>query len=101
MIAQWPAEESWWYPAVIVAADGGTFEVVYEDGDRSPLTAAQLRPFSMSVGQRVYGNWRGGGSYYPGRISEVVGEAIHIQYDDGDREWSTPRMVRIHEHDLS
>ena len=52
-------------------------------------------PLSLGVGQKVLGRWKGGPYCFPGVIAEKDGDRIHIHYDDGDREWTTIRSVRI------
>ena len=54
-----------------------------------PAGTGQTRP-AWGVGKRVVCNFQRAGVYYPGRIGQVgSGGAIHIEYDDGDREWTT------------
>jgi len=100
VLAEWPAEIDWLYPGTVVSRDGENYEILFDDGDRAKLTVEQMRPLAIEVGVRVYGNWRSGGQYYPGRVSTVAGEAISIEYDDGDKETTTVRMVRVHRNDL-
>jgi hypothetical protein len=59
-----------------------------------------MKPLSIGVGARVFCRWQGGGQYYPGRVASVAGEAIHVQYDDGDKEDTNVRMTRVHQDDL-
>ncbi len=99
VLAQWPAEMEWWYPGVIVAVDGQNIQVQYDDGDRADLRMDQAQPLEVRIGTRVFGRWQGGTAYYPGVVSDINGSAIHINYDDGDREWSTVGMVRINRRD--
>ena len=43
------------------------------------------------VGQRLQGNWRGGGTWYDGSVTAVNSDNTYdIQYDDGDFEASVP-----------
>lgn len=95
VLAKWPAEESWWYPGTVVSPDGNPLEVLYDDGARSELAVAEVEPFSLPVGSRVYCRWKSGDLFYPGIVTQTVGNAIHIDYDDGDKEWTTAAMVRI------
>ena len=99
VLAQWPVEKVWWYPGTIVGMSGGQVVVQFDDGDRSAVGLNEVRDLAVRVGTRVYGRWEGGGTYYPGKVSEVVGQAIHINYDDGDQEWTAICMVRIHQDD--
>jgi hypothetical protein len=94
----WPVEVEWWYPGVVCLVAGNEVEV--DDGDRAVMTVADVTPLAIGVGCRVYGRWTGNRFYYPGRVTEQRGEAIHIDYDDGDGEWTTVSMVRVHHSDL-
>ncbi|MDQ2985773.1 MAG: DUF4537 domain-containing protein [Armatimonadota bacterium] len=100
VLAQWPAEVGWWYPGTIVSTNGDTFEVQYDDGDRTTLNSSQIKPLQITAGSRVYGRWQAGAQYYPGKVSTAAGEAIHIDYDDGDKESTTVSMVRINQRDM-
>lgn len=100
VLAQWPAEMEWWYPGTVIGAEGGAYLIQYDDGDRARLSEAQLRNLYLGVSSRVFGNFQHGGRYYPGKITQVQGQAIHIAYDDGDHEWTTIGQVRVHHGDL-
>ena len=100
VLAMWPVEVEWWYPGVVCGLAGAEFEIQFDDGDRTVVTQGELLPLAIGVGTRVWGRYQGGRFYYPGKVSEQRGEAIHIEYDDGDQEWTTVTMVRIHEDDL-
>jgi len=100
VLAYWPAEAGWWYPATVIGTGEGQTLVQYDDGDRAPLTDDQLRPLRLGTGSRVYGRWQAGQYYYPGQITQTTGSAIHVGYDDGDEEWTTVGMVRIQQDDL-
>lgn len=97
VLAKWPAEQEWWYPGTIVGGGDGSVVVQYDDGDRTELQTDEVGPLMLGVGARVYVRWQTGPAYYPGRISEVLGSAIHVNYDDGDREWTTIGLVRVHQ----
>jgi hypothetical protein len=100
VLAMWPVEVEWWYPGVICRVSGADIEVQFDDGDRTVVTTAEILPLAIGVGSRVWGRFKGGPYYYPGRVTQSQGDAIHIEYDDGDTEWTTVHMVRVHENDL-
>lgn len=50
---------------------------------------------NIEIGDRVYGNWKGKGYYYPGRIAGRREDRIYIHYDDRDKEWTTIGRVRV------
>jgi hypothetical protein len=100
VLAKWPSETEWWYPGVVVGIEIEGIEVQYDDGDRASLAEDELMPLAIGVGSRVYGRWQGGGTYYPGMVTAATGAAIHIEFDDGDKETTSVSMVRVNESDL-
>lgn len=100
VLALWPVEEEWWYPGVICEMAGFELVVQYDDGDRGPLSQNDVRPLTLGIGSRVWGRWQADMYYYPGTITKQLGAAIHIDYDDGDQEWTTLSMVRVHAQDV-
>jgi hypothetical protein len=100
VLAKWPIEAEWWYPGVVMATGPGTVEVQYFDGDRSTVQANEAIPLAIGTGSRVYCRWKGGGAYYPGTVTNAVGEAIYIDYDDGDKETTIVQLARVNEDDL-
>lgn len=65
------------------------------NGDQATVTVKQIAPLDIQVGSRVFGRWRNGPAYFPGRVDKQDAEKIHIKYDDGDEEWTTISMVRV------
>ena len=49
---------------------------------------------SFTLGAVVQCRWNGGSKYYQGKITEIDGNRIHIDYDDGDKEWTTADMIQ-------
>lgn len=50
----------------------------------------------FEVGQRIQGNWKGQGRWYPGKIAEIdknSGKYL-VRYDDGDQEWTTKEYLK-------
>ena len=101
VFAQWPFGVEWWYPGVICGEQNGSLEVQFDDGDRATLTPEQVRPLDVQSGTRVYCRWKGGGHYYPGRIAAIDGNAIQVDYDDGDKEATTVSMLRLNVNDFA
>ena len=101
VLARWPVEVDWWYPGVVVGTDGPLVLVQFDDGDRSALEDSLTCPLdAVGAGRRVFGRFKGGTYYYPGTIDIRTGAAIHILYDDGDTEWTSVGMVRVHRDDV-
>ena len=87
--------DSYWYPATIVDMADGEYFVVFDDGDREWVYEDAIYPDDLGEGDRIEGNWQGGGVYYPGVIAERIGDAVYIEYDDGDVETTTIGHVRV------
>lgn len=80
--------------------------VKYDDGDTEWTTRDKLilvrgataptsnGTSSFNVGDRVQGNWKGQGKYYPGKIAKIAGGRYYIEYDDGDVEWTTADKLK-------
>ena len=34
-------------------------------------------------------------AYFRGKITEMENDRVHLAYDDGDKEWTTVRLVRM------
>jgi hypothetical protein len=83
------------YPAEILSIDGDKIIVHFLDGPERMLTPELIRRFDLNVGLTMECRWRGGGQYFPGRISQVEGDRIFVDYADGDKEWNTVRLVRL------
>lgn len=103
VLAHWPPEP-FFYPATVRKvdardADRRRYFIQFDDGDSAWLFDRQVRSFALPDGARVEGRWKGGPGYFPGRITgqkTAHGEiTIHISYDDGDKEWTTTRFVRL------
>lgn len=94
VFAQWSGD-SLWYAAVVLRVEGNDYQIIYGDRTRSTVTAAQLAPFKVTVGQVVDCSWQCGGAYYTGKITEASGDMIHIVYDDGGEEDTLWEYVRV------
>ena len=94
VLAKW-APDGFWYPGTVVESQTNRCFVHFDDGDSAWSSLEDTRSLSLGVGQKVLGRWKGGPYCFPGVIAEKDGDRIHIHYDDGDREWTTIRSVRI------
>ncbi len=101
VLSQWPTEVEWWYPGVVVAAQPGRVLVQFDDGDRSAVADDRTAPLAhVAAGRRVQGRFQGGRHFFAGQVTARTGDALHIAYDDGDEEWTSVAMLRVHERDL-
>ena len=84
------------YPGIITCVHSkGTFDVLYDDGDReSEVPGNRICFKELKVGTRVEALWERGSVFYPGKVVKVKGGGKYdIQYDDGDYESSVPRSL--------
>jgi hypothetical protein len=87
--------DSNWYPGVVLGVDGKRLHVLFDDGDQALLTADKLRMLDIKEGDRVFCRYKGGPSYFPGTVTRKDGEVIHVNYDDGDEETTSLRLIRL------
>ena len=73
----------------------GEGHVRFDDGDQAWVRLEHMTPFAVHVGMFVMGRWKMGGGFYPGKITQVQGDRIHIKYDDGDQEWTTSAALAL------
>src|SRR5262245_43291121 len=76
----------YWYPGAVLSVSGDQYHIFFDDGNQVVTTADRIRPLRLNVGERVWGRWKGGPTYYSGEVTSKNGEVIHIRYDDGDEE---------------
>lgn len=99
VLARWPLED-WYYPATVSSVKNSRYYITYRDGDTAWVERSDLRLERVSAGSRVYCNWKNSGTYFPGVVSARRGDAVSINYDDGDYEETTMRCVRMREADI-
>jgi hypothetical protein len=85
----------YWYPGTIADKKESLYLINYDDGDKEWVDATRIRAEDLKPGDRVYGNWKNRGLYYPGTITRRTGLSIHINYDDGGQEDTTISFIRV------
>jgi hypothetical protein len=85
-----------WYPGRVTGCSSTTgYSIAYQDGSRETgVQPARVRATrvvrctrtTFRVGQRVQGNYRGGGRWYHGIVRAARNCKYSIQYCDNDRE---------------
>jgi hypothetical protein len=87
-----------YYACVITQISGDKSLVKYtSDGTEEWTTAQYLKTTEKGVyrvGDEIEGNWKGGGTWYSGKIGKIEGERYYINYNDGDVEWTTVEFIR-------
>jgi Domain of unknown function (DUF4537) len=88
-----------WYPGVVLAMNGEQFHVVLDNGNQALVSADRMRPMILEIGDKVSCRWKGGPEYYPGEISQINGEVVQINYEDGDEETTSVRLLQLQRDD--
>jgi len=96
---------NFWYRGKIArVSSDGTCDIEYDDGEReNSVSAAKIRRIAapsasvFSVDDKVEGNYRGQGKWYPGKIGRVNNDgSCDIEYDDSEREAGVDaRYIRV------
>lgn len=90
-----PWEENWLYPGVIRCIDEEVAFIRFDDGDRALRLIQDLEPLRINNGFRVYARRnKASHLYYPATVLEVEGENLHLEYEDGEQEWTTVSYIR-------
>ncbi|MFO0865280.1 MAG: DUF4537 domain-containing protein [Gemmataceae bacterium] len=84
-----------WYPGTVGSRDPHGIKVNFDDGDEGVFPPHLVIPFDLRVGDRVFARWNSGTEYAPGYITRFSGDELTIEYDDGRREETTVRVVRV------
>lgn len=84
------------YAAVVTEAlPGGEVRVVFADGDTRTVSASSVKPDVLAVGMRVGARLRSWPRFVSGRVLRRIGHAVFVEFDDGDRQWTSIGLVRI------
>lgn len=89
------SRDIYWYPGTIKDIKGDLYFILFDDGDSEWADVSRIKPEDIKPGDRVFGNWKNKGKYYPGVVTQRNGLNIHIKYDDGDREETTISFIRV------
>jgi hypothetical protein len=95
VLAVWPIEQIYWYPATVKRSTSRWVEVHYDDGHKARVKASEVMKIDIQVGSRVYARVKGGPVYQPAEVTRVNGEKIRVAYDDGGNEMTTISVVRV------
>jgi len=95
VLAVWPIEQIYWYPATVKASTANWVDVDYDDGGKARVAPGEVMEIDIAVGSRVFARFGGGPLYHPGEVTHVKGENIRVAYDDGRTEATTISVVRV------
>lgn len=93
VLAQYKGGDTW-YPGKVVSHKGSQVEIAYLDGSSETLPSGHVRSFDWKVDTKVTCQFKRGENWYPGKISSIKGDKIHVKYEDGDEEDTTVRYCR-------
>ena len=93
MLAWWAPGDAYFVGTVAEKQAGGYF-IVFEDGDTTVVPEGKIRKNDIKVGTAVIARWSDG-QYYPGRVAKIVGRALYIHYDDGDKGWAPWSWIAV------
>ncbi len=93
------------YKGWIVERRGNRLRIEAEDGTEEWTTVGKCRRLTdpdedggafpeVAVGDRVDCRYQGGRKHFPGKITDRRGNRILVDYDEGSREWTSPRLCR-------
>jgi hypothetical protein len=95
VLAVWPVEQVYWYPATVKASTARWVEVHYDDGHKARLKPSEVAELDITVGSRVFARFESGPYYYPAEVTQVNGERIRVAYEDGRTEMTTVSVIRV------
>ncbi len=84
-----------WYPGSVLRTENDMVFVSFDDGSAAQISADKVKPLNLEAGERVEGRYMAGSTFYPGVLSRVEGDIVHVHYDDGDEETTLVRFLRL------
>jgi hypothetical protein len=77
----------WFMANITLVRLDGTYDIVYENGDIEENVKDIRFPGGLEVDSLVEANYRGHGTYYPGKIRRIWNNGTYdIEYNDGKKE---------------
>jgi hypothetical protein len=84
-----PWEPDFLYVGKIAQINGNQALIAFDDGDAGWVLLDQIRPLVVKEGQKVLSRRKLGPQFFPAEILEVRGEAVHVMFQDNQRdEWT-------------
>ena len=95
VLAYWEGNNLYFVGTVVEkSAANGTYKIIFADGDQAVLASNLVRKMDIAVGSKVMAMWSDK-KYYPGTVAKIVGGALFINYDDGDKGWTSWAGVAV------
>ena len=103
VLALWPGDMKWWYPGVVVGVEGSRFELQFDDGDRSMVSASEIAKLEFPTGAKIHSRISSELAYVPAAVLKQQGSALLLRISkeimanaSKDIEiWTSVAMVRI------
>lgn len=93
VLAYWAPARAYFVGTVVEKRATGYY-VVFEDGDNAIVPKTKVLKNNIKVGSSVFAKWKNG-KYYKGKVAKIVGRALYIHYDDGDKGWAPWSWIAI------
>lgn len=84
-----------WYAGYLNKIEKTLVDIQLSIGSSVRVGLDNIRPLKISVNDRVFARWQGGPVLYTGKAAKVEGDRVFIEYDDGDKEWTTSILVNV------
>jgi hypothetical protein len=95
--AQWT--DGGYYLATVTGAEGGSFDVLYDDGDKGKVAATDLIAISrgelFNAGDHVLAAWKNA-RMFPGTVTATTQFTVTVKWDDGDAPLEVARDRVVH-----
>jgi hypothetical protein len=87
--------DQFWYPAQVLSIDGDRTFASFFDGRHGWLKPEEIRPLKLSPGMSLECRKSAGEEYVPATLDQMAGDVLHVTYDDGSREQTLVRLMRV------
>ncbi len=87
--------DGFWYPGQVLSIDGDRTFASFFDGRHGWLKPEEIRPLRIAPGMRLSCRKAAGEEYEPAVLEQAAGEVLRVKYEDGSREQTLIRLVRV------
>lgn len=93
VLAHWEQGDAF-FVATIVEDKESHFFVLFEDGDTASVKKTLIRKNDIGAGSKVVARWKNG-QYYRATVGKIVGRALYVHYDHGDKGWAPWSWIAV------
>lgn len=87
--------DGFWYPAQVLSIDGDRTFASFFDGRHGWLKPEEIRLLKLPVGMSLECRKSAGEEYVSATLDQAAGDVLYVTYDDGTREQTLVRLVRV------